>query len=377
MTETWADQLRALANDLATYPHRFEEQEFDAVLSGLSSTIEQFEHAWSGSPLGYHASVYYANFQTPPAGAHFSREWGFLPAITSDTHGDWQEYQQSDVIDSIFRVAGQPDLTPIDALVREARGSIDQAIEESDLVLSAFLAFKDEAYVRELKGKIAEQRPLDLTAVTKGLLTLTGGSVMSRDSRALSEGFRAAPHQVVIGRILSIRLVLASCENLARMLDRAARYIDSIAERPAAGIRLAGTSMFIGHGRSPLWRELKDFLKDRLDLPCDEFNMQPVAGVTNVDRLSQMLDNAAVAFLVLTAEDERTDGQLTARQNVIHEVGLFQGRLGFSRAIVMLEEGCEEFSNISGLGQIRFPRGNIAASFEDVRRVLERESVID
>jgi predicted nucleotide-binding protein len=46
--------------------------------------------------------------------------------------------------------------------------------------------------------------------------------------------------------------------------------------------------------------------------------------------------------------------------NVIHEVGLFQGRLGFKRAIVLLEEGCKEFSNIQGLGQIRYPKGNIS-----------------
>ncbi len=63
--------------------------------------------------------------------------------------------------------------------------------------------------------------------------------------------------------------------------------------------------------------------------------------------------------------------------NVIHEVGLFQGRLGFTKAIVLLEEGCEEFSNIEGLGQIRFPKGNIAAKFEEIRQVLERESVLD
>jgi predicted nucleotide-binding protein len=62
--------------------------------------------------------------------------------------------------------------------------------------------------------------------------------------------------------------------------------------------------------------------------------------------------------------------------NVIHEVGLFQGRLGFTRAIVLVEEGCQEFSNIQGLGQIRFPVGNISACFEEVRRVLEREAVI-
>lgn len=62
--------------------------------------------------------------------------------------------------------------------------------------------------------------------------------------------------------------------------------------------------------------------------------------------------------------------------NVVHEAGLFQGRLGFTKAIVLLEEGCEEFSNIQGLGQIRFPKGNIAPAFEEIRRVLEREGLI-
>jgi predicted nucleotide-binding protein len=89
-----------------------------------------------------------------------------------------------------------------------------------------------------------------------------------------------------------------------------------------------------------------------------------------------MLDNASFAFLVCTAEDELLDGKQQARANVIHEVGLFQGRLGFERAIVLLEEGCKEFSNIAGLDQIRFPKGKISAAFEDIRRVLEREKIL-
>ena len=78
----------------------------------------------------------------------------------------------------------------------------------------------------------------------------------------------------------------------------------------------------------------------------------------------------------MTAEDEQVDGKQNARQNVIHEAGLFQGRLGFERAIILLEEGCEEFSNVKGLGQIRFPNGNVSAAFEDIRKVLERERLL-
>ena len=64
------------------------------------------------------------------------------------------------------------------------------------------------------------------------------------------------------------------------------------------------------------------------------------------------------------------------RLNVVHEAGLFQGRLGFKRAIVVFEEGCQEFSNIEGVVQIRFPRGAISGKFEEIRRVLEREELI-
>jgi predicted nucleotide-binding protein len=89
-----------------------------------------------------------------------------------------------------------------------------------------------------------------------------------------------------------------------------------------------------------------------------------------------MMSQAAFAFLIMTAEEESADASLQARPNVIHEVGLFQGQLGLHRAIVMLEDRCSEFSNIIGLSQIRFPQGDIAARFEEVRRVLEREKLL-
>jgi predicted nucleotide-binding protein len=135
--------------------------------------------------------------------------------------------------------------------------------------------------------------------------------------------------------------------------------------------------VFIGHGHSPVWRELHYFLQNRLHLTTDEFNSVSTAGVANINRLEEMLDNTAFAFLILTAEDEQTDGTLRPRENVVHEAGLFQGRIGFKKAILLLEETCEKFSNAAGLGHIPFPPGNIKAAFEQVREVLERERVID
>lgn len=131
--------------------------------------------------------------------------------------------------------------------------------------------------------------------------------------------------------------------------------------------------VFVGHGRSGLWRDLKDHLQDKHGYDVQAYEIGSRAGHTIRDILEEMLEESTCAFLVLTGEDETTDGKLLARQNVVHETGLFQGRLGFSRAIVLLEDGTEEWSNIAGIQQIRFSKGKIKETFGDVLAVLKRE----
>ena len=133
--------------------------------------------------------------------------------------------------------------------------------------------------------------------------------------------------------------------------------------------------IFIGHGRSLEWLKLKDFLQNTLELPYEEFNRIPQAGKTTSDRLKKMLESCCIAFLIMTGEDEHKDGTLHARENVIHEIGLFQAQLGFEKAIILLEEGCKDFSNIHGITHIPFPKGKIEATFGDILMALKRESI--
>jgi uncharacterized protein YjbI with pentapeptide repeats len=129
-------------------------------------------------------------------------------------------------------------------------------------------------------------------------------------------------------------------------------------------------SVFIGHGHSAAWRALVPLVESQ-GFAHEEFNAHPVAGQTAQARLDALLSKSSYAVLVLTAEDERSDGSLQARSNVVHEAGLFQGRLGFRHAIMLIEEGCATFSNIDGLMTIRFQRGDIRSAFVELRRLLE------
>jgi hypothetical protein len=42
----------------------------------------------------------------------------------------------------------------------------------------------------------------------------------------------------------------------------------------------------------------------------------------------------------------------------------------------LIEKGCARFSNISGLSQIGFPKGNISKIFDDIQKVLRREGIL-
>jgi predicted nucleotide-binding protein len=131
--------------------------------------------------------------------------------------------------------------------------------------------------------------------------------------------------------------------------------------------------IFIGHGRSPIWRDLKDHLHEQHGYDVQAYEIGSRAGHAIRDILEDMLETSLFAILVMTAEDKIRSGHMRARQNVVHELGLFQGKLGFSKAIILLERGVQEFSNIHGIHQIRFSKKNIKETYGDVLATLRRE----
>jgi predicted nucleotide-binding protein len=172
------------------------------------------------------------------------------------------------------------------------------------------------------------------------------------------------------------RYLIDSKSDIIDVRNKTSQEGVSIVAGYISNLALNNRRVFIGHGRSQAWHGLKDLLINRFYLPYDEFGREPRAGISTQVVLMTMLDGAKFAFLVMTAEDEHGDNKLHARQNVIHEIGLFQGRLGYEKAIILLEEGCAEFSNITGLTYIPFPKGNIKAVSEDIWAVLKRERLV-
>ncbi len=343
--------------------------------SVIFEEAEKVAKSWSQSWLGYHADVYYRDLNPPPPGAVFSKEWGLMERVGRlVSRGEWVIVDRDQLLAHIYERARAPDL---DRLKQKCADGSRELEERTSTILSIIAANRlpdIDGYCSQLCEGISGIKPFSTAEVIKCLAP--SGQQMSRDINAINAGLWTPAHMEAYAVALSLLSPFEKAQELSLQVKRLAQHLENKhkASIESHGI---GISIFIGHGRSQQWRELKDFITERLRLPVDEFNRVPVAGITNIQRLQQMLDQAAFAFFVMTAEDETSEGRLRARQNVIHEVGLFQGRLGFTKTIVLLEEECEDFSNIAGLGQLRYPCGRISAVFEQVREVLEREGVLE
>lgn len=124
--------------------------------------------------------------------------------------------------------------------------------------------------------------------------------------------------------------------------------------------------IFISHGTNPEWFAVQRFVEDRFDAPVYCFESASWGGHQVSDALNKYLEQCSMSVCVLTAEDVTDDGRRFARQNVIHEVGLFQGRHGFDRVILLVEENCDFIPRAAIPYTIYFPHNRIDRAFYEL-----------
>jgi len=129
--------------------------------------------------------------------------------------------------------------------------------------------------------------------------------------------------------------------------------------------------VFLSHGRSPLWQEVERFIRKHLEIDVVVLKDQVNRGRTIIEKLEEETKDCHFAIVVMTAEDEQADGNVRARQNVVHEVGFCQGSFGRQNVLVLRQNSVEEFSNISGIVYEPFSGNSILSTFERIRTEID------
>jgi predicted nucleotide-binding protein len=134
--------------------------------------------------------------------------------------------------------------------------------------------------------------------------------------------------------------------------------------------------IFISHGHNELLKlKLKDFIENRLNIRTTVLADQPSQGLTIVEKLEKSAKQCSFAAILLTKDDELKNDTVRARQNVIHELGFFQGKYGRKNVVLLAERGVELFTNISGIVRIEFEPGHFESIFDPLRLEIEGSSL--
>jgi predicted nucleotide-binding protein len=172
---------------------------------------------------------------------------------------------------------------------------------------------------------------------------------------------------------------LRGCDGAQACLEGAIAHIQRFGSQSHHTARVNQTrphKVFLGHGRNPLWRTVERYLEKDKKIAVEAWESESRAGEQIIEVLGKLLDSCTFAVLVVTGEDLTSGGGLRPRQNVVHEIGLFQGRIGFKKVALLEQIGTEGFSNIHGLQTIPFPDQHIEAAFPELERMLKREEII-
>ena len=129
--------------------------------------------------------------------------------------------------------------------------------------------------------------------------------------------------------------------------------------------------VFISHGRSNDWRAVQPFVEKDVSLSTLELAQEPNLGRTIIEKLFDNADRCDSAVIVMSGDDITKEEETRVRENVMHEIGFFQGRYGRKAVVLLHEEGVNIPTNLSGVAYIPFPKSNIEASFHVLQRELK------
>jgi len=272
------DELTEASDKLLRFAEAYNSSPDTAILNRVWRRATEIGKSSSGSWLGYQANVYYRNFEPPPAGAHFNVEFG-----TAVGYRDWLEHTGQEVFDLIVDASARLALEAAEQEADIGLAHVNCVKADTSSILTVYLSEHEDTFVRRLADEIESIKVLSAAEIANDRSPKR--QVITQDMRAVQQGIWAPAHIKVQARVTAAHQPAAHSRELAAKLDKLAAHMARVAKKE---IRVAnvGTNVFIGYGRSPVWRDLKDFVKDRLRLPYDEFNRVPVGGLrTSPDSL--------------------------------------------------------------------------------------------
>ncbi len=204
MNERKYEMLEEILQTICERIDKYESENSDFLkqkeeeLSVLSEIASELNNCWSGSWIGFHANLYFLNFERPPSWQYqFNSEWGSLNGIPDY----WEEKSYDEIVSYI---EGKSEGLSLNKVHVEIRPLIESIKEIQNFIVTELVVIqKDDLYseewetVKEIKEHKWGVTPSDFAAIR------IPKNFYTRDSFAAQQGVKVPPHIHYENQILS------------------------------------------------------------------------------------------------------------------------------------------------------------------------------
>jgi len=195
-----------------------------ASLESLNEAVNKVDKSFCKSRLGYHSCVYYRDFQEIPPGHSFSVEWGLKETYHGmGSIGDWKEYTYGYVEKYIYDIAGNPDVSQLLKSSDEIYSFLEDSVEDIVSIITNLISNDNDDYLVSIKNKIEQMKFLSVVEILNRMSPKQ--QVITRDSLALSQGFRTPPHERIRAELVYINNSTAFLVKLGKLASQASNHI--------------------------------------------------------------------------------------------------------------------------------------------------------
>ena len=336
---------------------KYDTNKFDTIFT----TINQVSKAWSGSLLGYQANVYYKDFQTPPKGTKFSKEWGINNPITQfdqfnilgGSVGEWKEYTNEEVTNFINEQTGGIEVSQIFQDSFRCKQSFEDCKDDIILIINSIDLLKNDPFLQKLTKELEEiiiptQEDFLKNKFPKKM------NFSTRDTR-VDGTISYPPHLIlesfldeIIANFTSNDLLYKHANKIIKYLSNKIKMENTMNENQTE----LTNKVFIVHGHDDaLKNEVARFI-EKLGLKAIILHEQTSNGKTIIEKIEHYSD-VSFGIVLYTPCDigGKTEESLQprARQNVVFEHGYLIGKIGRKNVDALVKDRIEKPGDMSGI----------------------------
>lgn len=195
-------------------------ERFSKHLLSLREKAEQLSDSWSGSWVGFHAFLYYGNFEKPTLRESFNVEWGSINSFSDKWRERSFDEVKKKIEEGVVKTNFEYIFKAVKSLVKQAEALREYVCAELSYI-NTNEALSDE---KRLTTQIEEIK--FGTSANEFVNHLQPSQTWTRDSRAVAQGMKVPPHIKYKARAMAVFSMISDIEKFNSLSGRLVRQLE-------------------------------------------------------------------------------------------------------------------------------------------------------